>query len=143
MVEDNKQPVKEEQLTQNREQMFSNFKGFEKKDGKLLVYYWNYNKENNCYDEIIETYPISYLNILYKFNNTDNGFKHLKKLKNMADPKLNIILPDSGEIDFDTPIDTPIDTNNEEVNFNDSDIWPVDHKEDIETRGPRDEDCVH
>ena len=51
----------------------------------------------------------------------------------MADPKLNIILPNSGEIDFDTPITT----NNEEVNFNDSDVWPVDYEEDIE------EDCVH
>lgn len=59
--------------------------------------------------------------------------------KNMTDPKLNIILPESGEIDFDTPINT----NDEEVNFNDSDVWPVDHEEDIEARGPRDEDCVH
>lgn len=57
----------------------------------------------------------------------------------MADPKLNIILPESGEIDFDTPIN-----NNEEcVNLNDIDVWPVDHEEDIEARGPRDEDCVH
>lgn len=131
MVEDNKQPVKEEQLIQNKEDLYPNFKGFEKKGKNLIIYEWNYNKDKECYEETKDIYPIEYLKLYYKYSYEE--FK--QQVKNMVDPKLNIIIPDSGEIDFDTPINT----NNEEVNFNDSDVWPVDYKEDIETI---DEDCV-